>query len=81
MKPLPSLSCRRLVWKTYDIDKDYEMTKDALHRASIFREVWSVWQSNANKQQYMKAYPDDEMLVINLTSGKEGDLVLPKSVL
>ena len=46
--------------KLYDIDKEYEMTKDALHRASIFRESLGQYdKAIANKEQYMKAYPDD----------------------
>ena len=46
--------------KLYDVDKEYEMTKDALHRASIFRESLGQYdKAIANKEEYMKAYPDD----------------------
>ena len=39
--------------KLYDIDKEYEMTKDALHRASIFRESLGQYdKAIANKEQY-----------------------------
>ncbi len=67
--------------KLFDVDKEYEMTKDALHRASIFRESLGQYdQAIANKKKYMKAYPDDDRNVgyqfdIANILEKKGDLV------
>ncbi len=67
--------------KLYEIDKEYEMTKDALHRASIFRESLGQYdKAISNKERYMEAYPDDARVVgyqfdIALILEKKGDLV------
>jgi len=50
--------------KLYDIDKEYEMTKDALHRASIFLESLGQYdKAIENKEKYMTAYPDDGRVI------------------
>ncbi len=66
--------------KLYDVDKDYEMTKDALHRASIFRESLGQYdKAIENKEKYMEAYSDDSRVVgyqfdIAVILEKKGDL-------
>jgi tetratricopeptide (TPR) repeat protein len=50
--------------KLFSIDKDFDMSKDALHRASIFRESLGQYDKAIdNKKLYMKAYPDDERVI------------------
>lgn len=67
--------------KLFGIDKEYEMSKDALHRASIFRERLGQYdKAIENKNLYMEAYPEDERNIgyqfdIASILEKKGDLV------
>ncbi len=67
--------------KLFTHDLDYKASKDAMHRAAIFRESLGEYdQAIKNKQDYQKAYPDDERnigLTIDIANilEKKGDKV------
>ena len=50
--------------KLFSLDQEYASTKDALHRAAIFRESLGQYdKALANKEAYLTTYPDDERVV------------------
>ena len=66
--------------KLFETDKEFTASKDALHRASIFRESLGQYdKAIADKNKYMEAYPEDERVVaypIDIANilDKKGDL-------
>jgi len=71
--------------KLFSLDKNYELSKNALFRAGIFRESLGDYdQAIKNREEYRKAYPDDErnvslLLDIAKILDKKGDAVAARS--
>ena len=67
--------------KLVETDQDYKASKDALHRASIFREALGQYdKAIEDKNLYMKIYSEDERVIaypIDIANilDKKGDLV------